>query len=214
MCKKTRFSLFHWGTRCSLCSQQVCSKCVSKMRIPLEHFASVPVSALTPNHLHPPPPSSSSSSSGASPLSSLSPIPPQLGSLKERMSSPNLTLPRGASAGSAPTSPNHRRRCSGGPPASDRTGAAAGPTSLPVFTSQGITTVSARLEDGRRHSISRDTGSTLRSRRESIQGTPLTVCHDCKEMVLQVVRSQSTARRVQMTRSLYLQLSPGYTPEI
>jgi len=213
MCKKTRFSLFSWGTRCSLCKQQVCHKCVSKMRIPLEHFASVPVSALTPHHHHHPSSGQSSStttSNGSSPMASLSPIP-QLGSLKERVSSPNLTLPRGlSSAGSAPTSPNPRRRFSG---CSSTTSGGGGPTSLPVFTSQGITTVSARLEDGRRHSFSRDTGS-LRSRRESIQGTPLTVCHDCKEMVLQVVRSQNASRRGQMTRSLYLQLSPGYTPEI
>ena len=59
------------------------------------------------------------------------------------MSSPNLTLPRarGSGAGSAPTSPNPRRRWSGAPSEGKGT---AGPTSLPVFTSQGITTVSAR----------------------------------------------------------------------
>ena len=50
-------------------------------------------------------------------------------------------------------------------------------------------------------------------RKESIIGTLLTVCTDCKEMVLQVIRAQKTARRLQMTQSLFLNLTPVYTKE-
>lgn len=35
------------------------------------------------------------------------------------------------------------------------------------------------------------------------EGPPLTVCFDCKEMILQVIRAQSTARRIKMAKSLF-----------
>ena len=31
----------------------------------------------------------------------------------------------------------------------------------------------------------------------------MTVCVDCKEMILQVIRAQSTARRIKMAKSLF-----------
>ena len=70
------------------------------------------------------------------------------------------------------------------------------------------------------------------TRKDSLVGTLLCVCTDCKEMVLQVcqhsilyryspqvtkisslqvIRAQKTARRLQMTQSLFLNLSPAYT---
>jgi len=52
-------------------------------------------------------------------------------------------------------------------------------------------------------------------RKESMIGTMLTVCTDCREMVLQVIRAQKTARRLHMTQSLFLNLSPvQYKTEI
>ncbi|XP_023323232.1 protein spire homolog 1 isoform X2 [Eurytemora carolleeae] len=189
LCMRTRFSLLVWGVRCQLCSQQVCSRCSNKMRIPLEHFSSVPAFALSPH----------------TPV--LSPEPQQDG---VSSSTPDIPFfPGGGSAGSAPTSPNPRRRSQ----EASREGARssfAGPISLPMFTSQGPTKISARFGELKRVLSREDT----RSRRESIEGTLLTVCTDCKEMVLQVVRSQKTAQRLQMAKSLYLQLSPGYKQEI
>nr|XP_040567621.1 protein spire homolog 1-like isoform X2 [Lepeophtheirus salmonis] len=39
----------------------------------------------------------------------------------------------------------------------------------------------------------------------------LLICTDCREMVLQVIRTQQTARRVEMSKSFYLNLSPNYS---
>lgn len=50
-------------------------------------------------------------------------------------------------------------------------------------------------------------------RREAVLGSLLTVCTDCREMVLQVIRAQKTARRMAMTKSLFLSLGPGYSKE-
>ena len=36
-----------------------------------------------------------------------------------------------------------------------------------------------------------------------VEGPNLTVCVDCKEMILQVIRAQSTARRIKMAKSLF-----------
>ena len=36
-----------------------------------------------------------------------------------------------------------------------------------------------------------------------LEGPILTVCVDCKEMILQVIRAQSTARRLRMAKSLF-----------
>ncbi|CAG9840557.1 unnamed protein product [Diabrotica balteata] len=50
LCLKTRFGIFGpWGQRCTLCKRTVCSKCCSKMNIPMEHFSSVPVVLLSPS---------------------------------------------------------------------------------------------------------------------------------------------------------------------
>merc|ERR1711892_695605 len=88
--------------------------------------------------------------------------------------------------------------------------ASAGPTSLPVFTSQGPSTIISKMgEMGR--ALSRT--ESRADRKESIIGTLLTVGTDCKEVVLQVIRAQKTARRLQMTQSLFLNLTPVYTKE-
>lgn len=50
LCLKTRFGILGpWGTRCTLCKRTVCTKCCSKMNIPMEHFSSVPVVLLSPS---------------------------------------------------------------------------------------------------------------------------------------------------------------------
>lgn len=48
-CLKTRFGILGpWGNRCTICKRTVCSKCYSKMNIPMERF-NVPVVLLSPS---------------------------------------------------------------------------------------------------------------------------------------------------------------------
>lgn len=50
LCLKTRFGILGpWGNKCTICKRTVCSKCCSKMNIPMEHFSSVPVVLLSPS---------------------------------------------------------------------------------------------------------------------------------------------------------------------
>jgi len=194
LCMKTRFGMFQWGSTCQMCSQQVCSRCSAKMRIPLDHFSSVPVFALTPQTPSPEPQDS------------------PFTAIKDKISSitPDLSFfSSTASAGSAPSSPVNKRKQA---VSSMTRPASAGPTSLPVFTSQGPSTIMSRMgEMGR--ALSRTESRT--DRKESMIGTMLTVCTDCREMVLQVIRAQKTARRLHMTQSLFLNLSPvQYKTEI
>lgn len=52
LCLKTRFGILGpWGHRCSLCKRTVCSKCYSKMNIPMEHYSSLPVVLLSPSNM-------------------------------------------------------------------------------------------------------------------------------------------------------------------
>ena len=96
-----------------------------QMRIPLDHFSSVPVFALSP------------------PGNSPEPETPSLvATIKEKMSSlitPDLSVfYSSSSAGSAPSSPVNRRKMSATSQSSNSSRpASAGPVSLPVFTSQG-----------------------------------------------------------------------------
>ncbi|XP_042893935.1 protein spire-like isoform X2 [Penaeus japonicus] len=54
LCMKTRFGFFGpRGQDCRLCKRTVCKKCVTKMRIPTEHFSNIPVQMLTPQALSP-----------------------------------------------------------------------------------------------------------------------------------------------------------------
>ena len=47
-CMKTKFGLFYRGQKCEMCKQCFCNKCYTKMRIPVEHFSTTPVFALSP----------------------------------------------------------------------------------------------------------------------------------------------------------------------
>ncbi|XP_018019422.1 protein spire-like [Hyalella azteca] len=54
LCMKVRFSFFgYWAVECRLCKRNVCKKCVSKMRIPAEHFGNIPVLMLSPQAFSP-----------------------------------------------------------------------------------------------------------------------------------------------------------------
>eukprot|EP00095_Tigriopus_kingsejongensis_P011473 maker-scaffold626_size122949-snap-gene-0.27 protein:Tk11473 transcript:maker-scaffold626_size122949-snap-gene-0.27-mRNA-1 annotation:"spire " len=201
LCMKTRFGLFVWGVRCQLCKQQVCNKCSSKTRIPLEHFSSIPTFALSPK-LAPSVLTSSVTSpdllGAASSKSSLSK------SIRNRVSSTCRFPSLRNSAGSAPTSPESGRKISTesdlkyqqnnafgsltllNVPGRDEYDNAPGPVSLPATFVGGFAA-------GRKKS----------KEQKDLQGSLLQVCTDCREMVLQVIRAQRTAKRFQLTQMLF-----------
>merc|ERR1712045_71576 len=47
-CLKTKFGIFSRGQKCEMCKQLFCNRCHTKMRIPIEHFSTTPVFALSP----------------------------------------------------------------------------------------------------------------------------------------------------------------------
>jgi len=189
LCMKTKFSIFQWGSQCQMCCQQVCGKCLAKMRIPKEHFSSVPVFVLSPQN----------------PSSPVTDEEPSFASKIYNTLSPQIS--KFGSVGSAPNSPTTKRKSTESPRPHSSTPrpASVEPTSLPLPWQQKQPT-SSFLGDMCR-ALSRE------ERKTSLLGTPLNVCLDCKEMVLQVIRAKKTARRLQMTKSLFLNLDPVYPKE-
>lgn len=202
LCLKTRFGIFGpWGQICKLCQRTICNKCCSKMRIPTEHFSRVPVFALSPGL--------------SSPEEERESFPRSLMS--------RLLVPEGlgsggagarASVGSAPSSP--------GPPLRPASGAASslggdsladGPQSLPALSptasaSAAASPASAASDRRSRFSRSKTMGRSD-TKKEKLKGLQMTVCHDCKTMVLQIIKSSRTSRS-NAIRNLTLNLSPVY----
>ncbi|XP_015591772.1 protein spire isoform X2 [Cephus cinctus] len=211
LCLKTRFGLLGpWGQRCRLCERTVCVKCYSKMRIPTEHFSHVPVVLLSPGLLLSP--SSSEPDSGTR--------------------SPWLRPAGGV--GSAPASPAARRRNS-----AMRTST---PSSTPMITPAGTPTPAGTQTpppNGRRDddpgSVDKrgyrsagspaklsttaafnDLGGLSAEQRlaaERLRGVAMVVCHDCRIMVIQIIKSSRTTRatiRNNVISRLTLNLSPVY----
>ncbi|XP_059089116.1 protein spire-like isoform X2 [Tigriopus californicus] len=211
LCMKTRFGIFVWGVRCQLCKQQVCSKCSSKMRIPLEHFSSIPSFALSPKVMSSLGPENQVSSTSPNPTCLSSEAKPQkkpirtksfVQTIRNRVSS-NLPSLRN-SAGSAPTSPEMGRKSSSGPPAHfrDQIHAYGSLNYLNVpeedeYEGSGSASLPANVLEGTKRVGSK------KSKEESLQGAMLQVCSDCREMVLQVIRAQRTAKRFQMTKMMF-----------
>ncbi|XP_023290799.1 protein spire isoform X2 [Orussus abietinus] len=205
LCLKTRFGILGpWGQRCRLCDRTVCVKCYSKMRIPTEHFAHVPVVLLSPGLLLSP--SNSEPDSG-----NRSP----------------WTRPVGA-VGSAPASPANRRRES----AALRS---ASPASTPSVTPGGTTSATpaptpplcrGRIDDDHDRRSCKSAGSPARLpsagfglnseqrlAAERLRGVAMVVCHDCRIMVIQIIKSSRTTRatiRNNVISRLTLDLSPAY----
>ncbi|XP_060801458.1 protein spire isoform X2 [Amyelois transitella] len=212
LCLKTRFGIFGpWGQKCKLCKKTVCQKCCSKMRIPTEHFAHVPVVLLSPSLL----PSPEDEAQSSFPRS-----------LMSRLVSPEHTSMVENSVGSAPSSPAAGRRgapAAGGPAArsapGSRGGSAlgfaelsvppAGPESMPVgHLATPPSTLDRRARYGR--------SATGASAAERLRGVQMAVCHDCKAMVLQIIKSSRAARsasRDRALRTLTLDLAPVYTAD-
>ncbi|XP_057337314.1 protein spire isoform X4 [Microplitis mediator] len=206
LCLKTRFGILGpWGQRCRLCERTVCVKCYSKMRIPTEHFAHVPVVLLSPGLLLSP--------SNSEPDSTRNPWP----------------RPGGA-VGSAPASPAHRRRdpaLNNGTPLS---------TPNPATPADNLTPGSTPTSLGRRDDLldrsrypkvggspSRMSNSAIGSLgpgigseplvAERLRGVSMVVCHDCRIMVIQIIKSSRSTRatiRNNVISRLTLNLSPAY----
>uniref|UniRef100_A0A224XK81 Putative kinase non-catalytic c-lobe domain protein n=1 Tax=Panstrongylus lignarius TaxID=156445 RepID=A0A224XK81_9HEMI len=181
LCMKTRFGIFGpWGQICKLCKRTVCAKCYSKMRIPTEHFSHVPVAALSPSML--------------SPSESEDSFPRAL--VTKLMAGQQSSLASGV--GSAPTSPKVSRSA---PPSQMSTSLISeGPVSLPP-SSPGLTP-----NDKWKATRAKTLG---RQKAEKLKGLQMTVCHDCKTMVLQIIKSSRTTRN-NAIRNLTLDLSPVY----
>lgn len=187
LCMKTRFSIFGpWGQICKLCKRTVCSKCYSKMRIPTEHFAHVPVVALSPSLISP------DEDNFPKSLMSKLMVPEQLR----------------VGVGSAPASPKHSRHST--PPPSSHMSTSlisdmGGPQSLPPPSpSPAYTPTGIRGKFIRSKTLGRPTDKA-----EKMKGLQMIVCHDCKTMVIQIIKSSRTTRN-NAIRNLTLDLSPVY----
>ncbi|XP_063376615.1 protein spire isoform X3 [Cydia fagiglandana] len=206
LCLKTRFGIFGpWGQKCKLCKKTVCQKCCSKMRIPTEHFAHVPVVLLSPSLLPSP------EDEPSFPRSLMSRLVPEHSSSEQN------------SVGSAPNSPAASRRAAPVHSAPGSRGASAmgfaelsvppamsrsveGPESMPV-------TLPVQTPE-RRARYSRSTTNATAA--ERLRGVQMAVCHDCKAMVLQIIKSSRASRsasRDRALRTLTLDLAPVYTAD-
>ncbi|XP_043220598.1 protein spire-like isoform X2 [Amphibalanus amphitrite] len=162
LCMKTRFSFFGAkGNNCRLCQRVVCAKCCAKMRIPTEHFASIPVYTLTP--------------------SSLSPQEEEARSLLSRLQVPELPNFTSSGSGGSPTSPANSRdspeqQCQSLPP-------------QPLLQQVESKLRRTRLYRSRTLARPEDLESPRSSEgdRDDLGGVLMTVCKDCKAMVLHII---------------------------
>ncbi|ODN04227.1 Protein spire [Orchesella cincta] len=185
LCLKTRFGLLTWGNQCKLCKRTVCAKCCSKMRIPTEHFSKVPVSSLSP---------------ALSPRDEEKELPGSRAPTPNNSSSCSNIKRTGRknSVGSAPTSPNMSRKSIGTDSDSGQRSISPGLLeseerdrfspdhgnghhSLPTVTS-----ISLGLMAFKRRNFGRGKDD---DKTEKLKGSLMVVCHDCKAMVLQIIRS-------------------------
>lgn len=221
LCMKTKFGIFSRGHNCEMCKQLVCARCQSKMRIPLEHFCTTPVFALSPSGNH----EESSKRSTAPTANDPSVKYPSLvtpATYKDK----KMALPDSLgllmnnslqSVGSAPNSPRLSRHSTttdfpqnGLPTISGVIGYANnnnnnGPVSLPSTAAMITKSPYATLPKKNRRA---SWMSPLDAEREKLEGVPLTVCNDCKDMVVQVIRVSRSTRRLQMARSAFFSLTP------
>ncbi|CAB3250591.1 unnamed protein product [Arctia plantaginis] len=215
LCLKTRFGIFGpWGQKCKLCKKTVCQKCCSKMRIPTEHFAHVPVVLLSPSLL----PSPEDEAQSSFPRS-----------LMSRLVSPDYSSMVENSVGSAPSSPARARRCGGAAASAphSRGGSALGFSDALAVPARA-SAMSRSVEGPQAMSLVNTPPSTLDRRArygrsttgvtaaERLRGVQMAVCHDCKAMVLQIIKSSRASRsasRDRALRHLTLDLAPVYTAD-
>ncbi|KAF5275580.1 hypothetical protein FQA39_LY06692 [Lamprigera yunnana] len=144
LCLKTRFGIFGpWGQRCIICKRTVCSRCYSKMNIPMEHFTGVPVALLSPSLLNTPDEDNQSDSGSSR-------ITPDDNEEDSKQSSPSDRSP------SSSTIKRFKTKASA-------VGKVAG---------------------------------------DKLKGSQLVVCHDCKMMLQQIIKSAHTNRTAIRNKTL------------
>jgi len=198
VCLKTRFTFFGAsGHRCKLCMQVVCTKCCSKMRIPTEHFANVPVFTLAPTRCSQQHSSQQSQShASASLFSNFHLRIPQFRIHApvdgQKDEPPNTSTP--VTGGSTPSSPWFSRRRKN---ATVAAGSCSRPNNLSILTCSWA----QHGQEQRRESLSAE--STPRksriSRSESVRNKTSTasssehpVCRDCQTLIEQIVLTADT----------------------
>jgi len=207
LCMKTRFGFWAgYGCKCQLCKQKVCQKCSAKMSIPLEQFSTTPVFVLGP-------PASASTNNGKKCDSRKQPKVRKsdsfirTGSFRSRMSSflggggGRRSCDHGSTNScnsSVPNSPNLGRQNSQGLTASLETFRNFGDeedeyANTVVASASSVTNLTGGLFTNRRKQSNPKTSTEM-----------MNICEDCKEMVLQVIRAQSTARRLQLAKQLFI----------
>lgn len=183
------------------------------MRIPLEHFASIPVLTLSPGQEHPSLSGSRRFSMGSAPSSPANKRKIGVNQVRESGDPdaelrPNLTSTQLLSSSLT----SFDRRVVDAEYDDDDRGANdetdKGPTSLP-FSSLGSGGGGNNRSKSKTSYFQRFSRSRLSQRdvKPNIEesGPQRQICLDCKEMVMQVVRAQSTAKRLQFAKSLFQQ---------
>ncbi|XP_069949747.1 protein spire homolog 1 isoform X2 [Cherax quadricarinatus] len=248
LCMKTRFGFFGpRGTNCRLCKRTVCKKCISKMRIPTEHFSNIPVQMLTPQALSPREDEEDNISLPRSILSRLTfniseHIVKRIQvtehgeqTTSDHILSQELPLPGSSSAGVSGERRSSITGSVGSAPSSPTLSRTDGPLSLPTqpaapYVNEAIKkpklgrantlsviecrTVQQRLMEEKQKQRSRTTQVE-----EHLRGELMSVCGDCKAMVLHILASIKVRREQQMSGSalhesprhhLHLNLNPVY----
>jgi len=175
VCTNTKFGMFRRGQKCEVCQQTVCFKCYSRMRIPEEQFSAIPVEVLSPV-----PEDDSSSPTAPSSLcfSELSNC-----------------------AGSAPNTPKTRRRDFPLATLSAKQLLCEQLNSLPAPSTSSLPPLSPPLVTSKYSTLPKMAGrrwsmiSAREKDREKLEGSLLTVCTNCNDMVKQVIRSSGVNRR-------------------
>jgi len=207
LCMKTRFGFWSgYGHKCQLCKQRVCHKCSTKMSIPLEQFSTTPVFTLEP------PSASTSNAQTSADTNDKSKRVRKSESFRFRDRIPSFFRSSGGGGGStascnstAPNSPDISLRQSqhltSSLEAFPRTHTDEEEdeyANTVVASASSVTNLSAAAPFGGKKSSGRKKSDT---RKDSEM---MNICVDCREMVLQVIRAQSTARRLQLAKSLFM----------
>ncbi|KAF2350779.1 Zinc finger FYVE/PHD-type [Trinorchestia longiramus] len=188
LCMKVRFSFFgHWAVECRLCKRNVCKKCVSKMRIPAEHFGNIPVLMLSPQAFSP-----REEEEDVQNTSFPRQLFNRLQDLPKSASERRVSV--SCSVGSAPSSPTLSPRS--GPP-----------YSLPTHTPDSPPYVHEdikRKQEQRellRHQAAAAATPQLQCHKEQLRGELMSVCGDCKAMMLHVLLSIKLRREQHQSRA-------------
>lgn len=174
LCLKTRFGIFGpWGQRCIICKRTVCSRCYSKMNIPMEQFSGIPVALLSPSILATPDDDYRSEHSSSR-------VTPEPESENGPLSIEHVTI--NSSGDRSPAN-----RCGSG--------------------SEGEMSAIKKLRF-KANAVGKAAGVV-----DKLKGSQLVVCHDCKMMLQQIIKSARTNRtaiRNKTLQNLSLNLSPVF----